>query len=95
MLLRTWRIVTVRLAALSAGMSFSHLLEMPQKLNYDAAMYLDVTHTLYRCFAVIGGPVGWTASYRPFRCRDGHGALGYSACDLVHSVAPADAGFGS
>jgi len=49
--------VTVMLAALSAGMSFSYLLEMPQKMNYDAAMYLDVTHTLYRYFAVIGGPI--------------------------------------
>ncbi|HTM51412.1 MAG TPA: hypothetical protein VL285_22105 [Bryobacteraceae bacterium] len=55
--LKSWRFVTVMLASLTTGMTFAHFLEMPQKMSYDAPMYLAVTHTLYRYFAVIGAPV--------------------------------------
>jgi hypothetical protein len=50
-------IVAVVLAALTMGLAFAHTLELPQKLDYDAAIWTQIQHTLYRYFAVIGGPL--------------------------------------
>jgi hypothetical protein len=50
-------IVAVVLAALTMGLAFAHTLELPQKLDYDAATWNQIQHTLYRYFAVIGGPL--------------------------------------
>jgi hypothetical protein len=50
-------IVAVVLAALTMGLAFAHALELPQKLNYDAATWTQLQHSLYRHFAVIGGPL--------------------------------------
>jgi hypothetical protein len=36
-------------------MTSAHLLEMPQKMQYGAAMYSAVNTTLYRYFAIVGG----------------------------------------
>ena len=55
MFLRTWRFLTLMLAALALTMESAHVLELPQKLQYDAAMYAAVNTTLYRFFAIIGG----------------------------------------
>lgn len=55
MFLRTWRFLTLMLAALALTMESAHVLELPQKLQYDAAMYVAVNTTLYRFFAIIGG----------------------------------------
>jgi len=55
MFLRTWRFITLILAALSLTMTSAHVLELPQKMTYDAQMYSAVNSTLYRYFAVIGG----------------------------------------
>jgi hypothetical protein len=52
---RTWRFVTLMLAALSLTMESAHLLELPQKLQYDAQMYAAVNGSLYRYFAIVGG----------------------------------------
>jgi hypothetical protein len=49
--------VAVVLAALTMGLAFAHTLELPQKLGYDAATWTQVQHSLYRYFAVIGGPL--------------------------------------
>jgi hypothetical protein len=54
---RTAGIVAVVLAALTMGLTFAHTLELPQKMGYDAAMWTSVQHSLYRYFAVIGGPI--------------------------------------
>jgi hypothetical protein len=54
MFLRTWRFITITLAALSSGMAFCHALELPAKLKYDAALWVSVQHTLYRAFGVEG-----------------------------------------
>jgi hypothetical protein len=35
-------------------MESAHVLELPQKLRYDAAMYSAVNTTLYRWFAIVG-----------------------------------------
>jgi hypothetical protein len=50
-------IVAVVLAALTMGLAFAHTLELPQKLGYDVATWTRVQHSLYRYFAVIGGPL--------------------------------------
>ena len=49
--------VAVVLAGLTLGLAFAHTLELPQKLAYDAATWTQLQHSLYRYFAVIGGPL--------------------------------------
>jgi hypothetical protein len=50
-------IVAVVLAALTMGLAFAHTLELPRKLACEAATWTQIQHTLYRYFAVIGGPL--------------------------------------
>lgn len=52
--LRPWRFATLLLAALSLTMESAHVLELPQKMQYDAQMYSAVNTTLYRYFAYVG-----------------------------------------
>lgn len=54
---RTWRLITIMFAALSMGMAFSHLLELPAKMTYDAALWLTVQHTLYGAFGLVGAVI--------------------------------------
>ena len=55
MLLKAWRLATLVLSALALTMTSAHLLELPQKMQYDAAMYSAVNTTMYRYFAIVGG----------------------------------------
>jgi hypothetical protein len=55
MSLRAWRFITLVLAALALTMESAHVLELPQKMQYDAQMYSAVNTTLYRYFAIFGG----------------------------------------
>jgi len=55
MILRAWRFLTLVLAALALTMESAHVLELPQKLHYDAQLYSAVNTTLYRYFALVGG----------------------------------------
>jgi hypothetical protein len=55
MFIRIWRFITIMLAALSLTMTSAHVLELPQKMAYDAQMYSAVNTTLYRYFALVGG----------------------------------------
>jgi hypothetical protein len=55
MCLRVWRFLTLLLAALSLTMESAHVLELPQKMLYDAPLYAAVNTTLYRYFAIVGG----------------------------------------
>jgi hypothetical protein len=55
MSVRGWRFATLLLSALSLTMESAHVLELPQKLQYDAGMYAAVNTTLYRGFAIVGG----------------------------------------
>jgi hypothetical protein len=55
MFLKAWRFVTLVLAALALTMESAHVLELPQKMHYDAPMYAAVNTTLYRYFAIVGG----------------------------------------
>lgn len=43
MLLKTWRFVTILLTALSLCLSVTHLLELPQRMNFDAELWVRVT----------------------------------------------------
>ena len=51
-----WRFTTIVLSALALTMTSAHVLELPQKMTYTAEMYAAVNTTLYRYFAIIGGP---------------------------------------
>jgi hypothetical protein len=53
--LKTWRFLTLLLAALALTAESAHVLELPQKMAYDAAMYAAVNGSLYRWFAIVGG----------------------------------------
>jgi Domain of unknown function (DUF1772) len=55
MFLKTWRFITITLAALSMGMAFCHTLELPAKMNYPASLYLTIQHSLYREFGSFPG----------------------------------------
>jgi hypothetical protein len=55
MSLKAWRFVTLLLAALSLTMESAHVLELPQKMQYDAQLYTAVNGSLYLYFAIVGG----------------------------------------
>jgi MFS family permease len=55
MALRSWRFVTLLLAALALTMTSAHLLELPQKMGYSPELYAAVNTTMYRYFAIVGG----------------------------------------
>jgi hypothetical protein len=38
-------------------MGGAHLLELPVRLQYEPALYMQVTSTLYRYFGLVGGPI--------------------------------------
>jgi hypothetical protein len=40
LLMKTWRFLTIMLAALSAGLGFYHLLQMPARMSYDGPLWL-------------------------------------------------------
>ena len=53
-MLRTWRFITLLLAALGLIFGGAHVLELAPKMAYDAALYTAVTSTLYRLFGSVG-----------------------------------------
>jgi hypothetical protein len=55
MLLKILRLITLLLAALALTMESAHVLELPQKMQYDPQMYTAVNGSLYKYFAVVGG----------------------------------------
>jgi hypothetical protein len=57
MMLKLWRFIALLLAALSLTMEFAHVLELPQKMQYDAQLYTAVNSSLYYYFAVVGAVV--------------------------------------
>jgi hypothetical protein len=54
-MLRIWRFLTIIVAALALTMTSAHVLELPQKMQYDAQLYSAVNTTMYRYFATVGG----------------------------------------
>ncbi|HEY9426536.1 MAG TPA: hypothetical protein VIR34_05225 [Gemmatimonadaceae bacterium] len=55
--LRTWWFFTLLLAALGLVMGGAHVLEHPVRTHYDPELYFRVTSTMYRYFAIVGGPI--------------------------------------
>jgi uncharacterized membrane protein len=53
--MKTLRFLTIMLTALSMSAAFAHLLEMPGKLKYDGAMWLNLLQTLYPTFGKVSG----------------------------------------
>jgi hypothetical protein len=49
------RFLTIMLTALSMSAAFAHLLEMPAKLAYGGALWLDLLQTLYPMFGKVSG----------------------------------------
>lgn len=49
------RFLTIMLTALSLSAAFAHLLEMPAKLTYDGALWLNLLQTLYPTFGRVSG----------------------------------------
>jgi hypothetical protein len=58
MFLRTWRFITLILVALFMGLEFAHTLELPAKMQYDAALYVTIQNSLYQYFGA-PGPGAW------------------------------------
>jgi hypothetical protein len=56
-MLRTWRFITLLLAALGLTLGAAHVLELPVKMQYDAELYAAVTSTLYRLFGSVGAVI--------------------------------------
>jgi hypothetical protein len=56
MFLKISRFVSIYLTAITLSLTFSHMLEMPRKLQYGQRLYMDVQHTLYLYFAYVGAP---------------------------------------
>ena len=52
MLIKAWRFMTLLLTALLMGMTFCHVLELPAKMQYDAAFYLTIHRSLYVAFGM-------------------------------------------
>jgi len=53
-MLQVWRFITLVWVALALTLTSAHVLELPQKLQCDAALYAAVNSTLYRQFATVG-----------------------------------------
>jgi hypothetical protein len=56
---RAWWALVATLSALTLGLTFAHVLELPQRLGYDARLWTQLTrpNALYRYFGVVGGPL--------------------------------------
>lgn len=57
--LKTWRYLSLVLAALAMSMSFAHLMEMPARLGWDAPLWVGSTvdGAQYIMFGTLGGGI--------------------------------------
>ena len=55
--MNAWVFLALVLSALAIGAPFAHVLEMPVRRGYDPALYVTVTHTLYRYFGSVGAVI--------------------------------------
>lgn len=56
MLLKFWRFLTILLTALTMALSVCHLMEMPQRLKFDAELWVRVTvfENIFKYFGSVG-----------------------------------------
>lgn len=62
-LIRAWRFITLMLASFSLSLSMTHLLELPQRMQFDQQLWVRVTvlENVYRLFGTVGAVVEITA----------------------------------
>lgn len=63
MFIRTWRFITLILTSLSLSLSMAHLLELPQRMQFDHQLWVRVTvfENVYRLFGSVGAAFEITA----------------------------------
>jgi hypothetical protein len=61
--IRFWRFITLMLAAFSLSLSMTHLLELPQRMQFDQQLWIRVTviENIYRLFGTVGAAFEITA----------------------------------
>jgi hypothetical protein len=61
--IRAWRFITLMLASFSLSLSMTHLLEMPQRMQFDQQLWIRVTvaENIYRLFGSVGAVFEITA----------------------------------
>ena len=57
MILKTVRFLSLLLVALTLGMTFCHVMEIPGKLRLGGAAWLTVQHNLYVAFGILGAVI--------------------------------------
>lgn len=61
--IRVWRFITLMLAAFSLSLSMTHLLELPQRMQFDQQLWVRVTviENVYKLFGSVGAVFEMTA----------------------------------
>jgi hypothetical protein len=61
--IRFWRFITLMLASFSLSLSMTHLLELPQKMQFDQQLWVRVTvvENVYKLFGSVGAVFEITA----------------------------------
>lgn len=61
--LRVWRFITLMLASFSLSLSMTHLLELPQRMQFDQQLWVKVTvfENVYKLFGSVGSVFEITA----------------------------------
>ncbi|PSB20403.1 hypothetical protein C7B65_08170 [Phormidesmis priestleyi ULC007] len=54
--IRSWRFITLMLASFSLSLSMAHLLELPQRMQFDQQLWVRVTvvENVYKLFGTVG-----------------------------------------
>jgi len=62
-LIRAWRFITLMLASFSLSLSMTHLLELPQRMQFDQQLWVRVTvfENVYKLFGSVGAVFEVTA----------------------------------
>ncbi|MBE9165409.1 DUF1772 domain-containing protein [Tychonema sp. LEGE 06208] len=61
--IRAWRFITLMLASFSLSLSMTHLLELPQRMQFDQQLWVRVTvfENVYKLFGSVGAAFEITA----------------------------------
>ena len=61
--IRAWRFITLMLASFSLSLSMTHLLELPQRMQFDQQLWVKVTvfENVYKLFGSVGSVFEITA----------------------------------
>lgn len=63
--IRSWRFITLMLASFSLSLSMTHLLELPQRMQFDQQLWVKVTvvENVYKLFGSVGAVFENTAIF--------------------------------